>query len=389
MKEMMENGVMTLPLRGRIDAENAPEQERLIREKIAEHGPSGLILDCSELQYISSAGLRVLLRLKRTVPDLKLVNVSGEIYEILEMTGFLEILNVSRAYRTISLKGAKMIGQGASGIVYRLDPETIVKVYRNRDSLQEIFRERELAKRAFVLGIPTAISYGVVRLEEGGYGTVFELLEAESYAELLQSGKKSVDELAVMSTALLKQIHAIRGGAEIPPVKKEAISWVKALKGYLPEDAYEKLDGMLEALPEDDHLIHGDYHIKNLMWQQGETLLIDMDSLSCGQSVFELASIYNAYCAFPETNPESSRKFLGIPLDSARELWERSFYHYMEDESEAARARMYKQVQLISYMRIMSRRIRRGGQNTEDGRKEIAYCREKLVELLKQVDQLT
>ena len=63
-----------------------------------------------------------------------------------------------------------------------MDEETIVKEFHNADALENINRERELARTAFVLGIPTAISYDVVRLENGGYGAVYELLNAKSYA---------------------------------------------------------------------------------------------------------------------------------------------------------------------------------------------------------------
>ena len=57
-----------------------------------------------------------------------------------------------------------------------IDPDTIVKVYLNPDALPEIHRERELARLAFVAGVPTAIPYDVVRIEGGGYGSVFELV---------------------------------------------------------------------------------------------------------------------------------------------------------------------------------------------------------------------
>ena len=79
----------------------------------------------------ASAGLRVILRLRKQEPELAIVNVSPEVYEIFEMTGFTEMMPVSRAYRRVSVDGCEVIGQGANGKVYRLDPETIIKVYLN------------------------------------------------------------------------------------------------------------------------------------------------------------------------------------------------------------------------------------------------------------------
>ena len=125
---------------------------------------------------------RIILRLKKNNASLKIINVSSDVYEIFEMTGFSEIMPIEKAYREFSVEGCEIIGQGANGKVYRIDPETIIKVYNNPDSLPDIKRERELARKAFVLGIPTAIPYDVVKVGDG-YGSVFELLNAKSFAK--------------------------------------------------------------------------------------------------------------------------------------------------------------------------------------------------------------
>ncbi len=157
--------------------------------------------------------------------DTKIINASREVYDILDMTGFTEMMEVERAYRVFSVEGCEVIGQGANGKVYRIDRDTIVKVYLNPDALPEIHRERELARAAFVAGVPTAIPYDVVRIEGGGYGSVFELLNATSFAKLLIRKEKTVDEVAEMSIQLLKLIHSkvIKPGT-MPDMKKIALN---------------------------------------------------------------------------------------------------------------------------------------------------------------------
>ena len=198
----LDGNTMTIALKGHIDSANAPEVEREIGEALDREVPEQLILDAQELEYISSAGLRIILRLRKEMKTLKIINVAPEVYEIFDMTGFTEMVDISKAYRVISVDGCEVIGQGANGMVYRIDPDTIVKVYRNPDSLPEIHRERELARAAFILGIPTAIPYDVVRVGEG-YGSVFELLNATSFAKLMIRGEKTIDEVAAMSVDLL------------------------------------------------------------------------------------------------------------------------------------------------------------------------------------------
>lgn len=385
----LENGTLTLYPEGHVDSVNAPELEREI-SAIREANPAGsVVVDCEKLQYISSAGLRVILRLKKAVADTVLVNVSPEVYEIFDMTGFTEMMEIRKAYRVISVEGCEVIGQGANGKVYRIDPDTIVKVYLNPDALPEIHRERELARTAFVLGVPTAIPYDVVRVEGGGYGSVFELLNAKSFAKLLQTGEKTVDEIAQMSVELLKLIHSTVVKPEsMPDMRAVALDWASFLKDYLPAEQAEKLVSLVAAVPEDNHMMHGDYHIKNVMLQNGESLLIDMDTLCHGHPVFELASMFNAYEGFHELDPSGCQDFLGIPKDMASALLQKELRLYLDGADEETVRTVEDKARIVGYTRLMRRTIRRGGLESEKGRREIENYKNRLLELLPRVDSL-
>ena len=311
------DGTLTIYLKGHIDSKNAPDVEAEVVAARAENPAGSVVIDCRDLEYISSAGLRIILRLRKECADLKLIEVSTEVYEVFDMTGFTEMVDISKAYRTISVEGCEVIGQGANGKVYRIDEDTIVKVYVNPDSLPEIQHERELARTAFVLGVPTAIPYDVVRVGDS-YGSVFELLNAKSFAQLITSGEKSADEVAEMSVELLKQIHATEVKPDSMPSEREVVmGWAEDMREELGPEVGGKLCELVAAVPEDMHMMHGDYHIKNVMLQNGESLLIDMDTLCHGHPVFELANMYNAYKGFGETDHAVLGSFLGIPYDEA------------------------------------------------------------------------
>ena len=385
-----ENGELTVYLYGHVDTSNAAEIEREINDKRAEYPCKTLIFDCEKLEYISSAGLRIFMRIKKAISDTKAINVSSEVYDIFDITGFTEILEVKKAYRKISVEGCEVIGQGANGKVYRIDPETIVKVYLNPDALPDIQRERELARAAFVLGIPTAIPYDVVRIEGGGYGSVFELLNATSFAKLLIRGEKTVDEVAKMSIDLLKLIHStvVKPGS-MPDMKTVALKWASDLKPYLPKEQAEKLYSLIAAVPDDDHMMHGDYHIKNVMLQNGESLLIDMDTICHGHPVFEFASMYNAYVGYAALDHDVVLKFLGIPYEQTTELWRKSLELYLDTTDEKRIKEVEEKAMIVGYTRIMRRTIRRHGFDSEEGRATIEYCKKTLGELLSRTDTLT
>ena len=120
-----EDGKLILALSGRIDSANASDAEAQIRAE-AEGFSGELVLDADALEYITSAGLRVVLRLKKLNGTTKIINVSSDVYEIFDMTGFTEMMDISKAYRKLSVEGCEVIGEGANGKVYRSDADTIV-----------------------------------------------------------------------------------------------------------------------------------------------------------------------------------------------------------------------------------------------------------------------
>lgn len=384
-----ENGSeLTINFEGHIDSANAKEIEDEISAIKEKARPEKLVIDCENLQYISSAGLRIVLRLMKEIKPISIVNVSSEVYEIFDMTGFTEMAEVHKAYRKVSVDGCEIIGKGANGTVYRIDRDTIVKVYVNPDSLPEIQRERELARKAFVLGIPTAIPYDVVRVGEG-YGSVFELLSAKSLAEILSKDPGQFDSVLKYSVDLLKTIHSKElPKGEMPDCKATVLGWVEFLKDYLPEAQYKKLKALVEAVPEDNHIMHGDYHMKNVMLQDGEALLIDMDTLCLGHPVFEFGSIFNSYIGYSELDTENVRKFLGIPFETAKQIWDRTVRMYFGTGDEAFIQAVKDKAKVVGYTRVMRRAIRRGSMDDPATLAVVNNCRKHFDELLARLDTL-
>ena len=88
-----EENKLTISLDGRLDTTTAPELESFITENLA--NVTELVIDCEKLNYISSAGLRVLLSAhKKTNGALKLINVCEIVMEVFEITGFVDVLNI-------------------------------------------------------------------------------------------------------------------------------------------------------------------------------------------------------------------------------------------------------------------------------------------------------
>ncbi len=95
VEKKSEGNNVTLVLTGRLDTSTAPKLEEEVKTSI--EGTENLILDFTELEYISSAGLRVLLstlKMMKNQGSMKIINVNETVKEIFEITGFSDILTV-------------------------------------------------------------------------------------------------------------------------------------------------------------------------------------------------------------------------------------------------------------------------------------------------------
>ena len=285
------------------------------------------VVDVDKLVYVSSAGLRVFMKvMKRSKGALKVINASPEVYEIFEVTGFSEIMDVKKRLRQISVEGCELIGQGGFGKVYRLDEETIAKIYSPEISLEFVEHERDMSQKAFLMGVPTAISYDVVKCGES-YGVVFEMIDAKTMAQIITADPSRIPEVSGGSAKLLKELHAIEPGpnAGLPDRKQQFLDWVDSLAGFLTEDEASKAKAFLSSIPDRNTFLHGDYNAKNIMLQNGEFQLIDIGDASVGHPVFDIAGLMLAYIILPNAqggrSAEERRGLLGFDFEYAPQVW--------------------------------------------------------------------
>ena len=95
INKSIENGKALFALEGRLDTVTAPDLEKELKDSL--DGVTELQLDFEKLEYISSAGLRVLLAAQKTMANqgtMTLTNVNDTIMEIFEVTGFSDILTI-------------------------------------------------------------------------------------------------------------------------------------------------------------------------------------------------------------------------------------------------------------------------------------------------------
>ena len=323
MKNDLQNDILTIFFEGELNSFNADNIEKEIKNDIDGKSFKSLVFDFSNLRYISSAGLRVILKYKQLYKDVQIVEASLEVYDVLSMTGFTNIMDIKKAMKRLYVSGAEVIGEGFFSTVYRIDKDTIVKVFNRTSDANQIERELNLAKQAFVLGIPTAISYDIVKVDDK-LGVRFEMLDCISLKNAFLQYPEKYDELVDKYVSLLKNINATDSNnmSGLPDMREFFFRKLAAIKDMLDKNYYEKAYQMLTGIEDCSTFIHGDCHFKNIMIQGDEFLLIDMDTLSHGHPMFELALIRVPYVSFEEDCPGNNEQFLGVSASFSKKLYE-------------------------------------------------------------------
>lgn len=380
MHSVLKDNVLTLYFAGEINSSNALSVEEEVDKEINGKNFSSLVLDFADIKYVSSAGLRVILKLKQKYDDVSVINVSLEVYDIFQMTGFSSIMSVTKALRRVDVSEANLIGEGYFSLVYRINKDTIIKVFKRASNTKEIERELKLCKEAFVLGIPTAISFDIVRVGDK-YGVVFEMLDSASLRDLFRDHPEKYDVLMDKYVSLLLKINSTESNDESLPNTKEL--WLKKLeviKPFLSDAQYSKALSLLKTIPEKKTFVHGDCHFKNIMSQGDDLFLIDMDTLSRGDGIFELAAIYAPYVAFEEDDPGNTERFLGVKKELAARIFHDVVVRYFKKDDEA----IFDKIKITSYIHMMWWNRANEPQNNV----RLEGCKKRLLALIDKYDDL-
>ncbi len=374
MRFELSDNLLTLFFEGELNSYNADVMEKEIDEVLSSSKFQTLNLDFAKLQYISSAGLRIILKIKQKHDDSHVINANLDVYDVLQMTGFTNIMDVKKAMREMSVEGAEIIGEGFFSTVYRIDKDTIIKVFNRTSDEKQIERELKLAKQAFVLGIPTAISFDIVKVKNK-LGVRFEMLDCMSLKNAFIKYPEKYDELLNKYVDLLKKINTTECfDPSVPSIKKFFIEKVDAIKHLLDEAHYEKLLGLMKSVPERSTFVHGDCHFKNIMVQGEDFLLIDMDTLSVGHPIFELANLRCPYVAFEEDAPGNCEQFFGMKAEYCVKLYDDIVRLYFGKEDEVIKDK----IALVCYAHMVWWTLT----NQKDNQKRLDGCKERLIALL-------
>ena len=341
---------ITATLAGRLDTLAAPDVKAQLEPLLNATGKQ-VVVNCRNLSYISSSGLRIFLTLSKACRRFRIDDASPEVYSVLETTGFTKIMTVNKALRQLSVAGLEVIGAGGVGMVYRIDEDTIIKVFREGTSLDDVQHEIAMAKVTFVLGMPTPISFDIVQVDNC-YGLVYELLRARTLSDCIKAEPERMDEFARMYADLFRQVHAIHvpPGGNVPSALDHARKAVASLSRFFSPESVDVLMRIIDHIPQSNRLLHCDLQTKNAMMQDGELMLIDMGEVGYGHPIIDLAHSYSSM----KLLVGSYDKIIGMPEHMAHQMWNRMIRYYFDGQPDDLIAHRIEQIDVVACVRNFS-----------------------------------
>lgn len=350
MVKKVADGTLTIELPPVIDSSNAEGYWTEMDDEISKHPKEHVVFDADKLTYISSSGLRILLKAAKQYEEkIPIINVSDLPFRVFEMTGFTRLMEVKKKLKEISIEGCEMIGAGRSSHVYRLNADTILKCYEPTVPIDMIEREQELSREAFVKGLPTAIPFDMVKVGDS-IGVRFEMIKADTVGNFISGHPEEFDDVARKFTNLLKQIHSTDANMDgsFHSVKQMWLDWQQGMQAYYTEDENSFLKEMIEKVPERATMVHCDYHENNVLYQDGELIMIDMADIGYGHPIFDLAGMaFRTHASFIP----GRKAHHALSPDDMKKFWMRELNIYFDTADQAATNEVYDMCRAFGYLR--------------------------------------
>ncbi len=344
-------GILQIELPKIIDPNNANVVEEALKLMPNLKDAKEVTMNAENLVYISSLGLRAILKFLKAYKGkpVTIFNVSPEVYEIFNQTGFTSLLKVVKKFRKVDVEGMELIGAGMYGAVYRINAEQILKIFYGIDSELEILPVIETIRTAFIHDIPTIIPFEIVRTEKG-IGIILELLNSEMMSTLMNKNPEKFDKYVSDMVTLIKTLsQTVLDEGTLRSRKEMLLSKLDNAETFLTAEEIATIKNYINVVPDRNTAVHGDLHAKNIMIMNDRPVLIDMDEFSCGHPVWDIGNFYFIYYLLPHLEPKIAEDLLGIAgkmpypdfykqiiaftFAEAADIWDKFFNEYFADYS--------------------------------------------------------
>lgn len=290
--------------------------------------------------------------------------------------------------RTIDTDNLEALGHDGAG-PWRMGDGRLLRIASGAHPIrtEEEAREVLAAYRAAAASAGTPQAHEVVRVS-GGYGVVADYVAGLGMQVHLAFGSYAPEEAGRAMGALLRGLHGagMEAGRDWNGVFR---GWAGQLAPLLPGELGARLSSLVDAVPERRCLLHGDFHMGNVVVSGGTPVPIDMEAAGFGHPVFDLAVARSRMLG----NAKHEAREFGIDAQTAerfaRGTWRGLLEGYFEGSSGIELAEADRRIEALSEVEACC--FRYGVGRAEPGgrqRARVALCAKRLAELLPRTGRL-
>ena len=251
-------------------------------------------------------------------------------------------------YRVISTEGLKILGSGKSGVVYRIDAEKIVKIYREHFGESDARREFLFATLCQIAGIPAMKPYEIVRRGDA-CGVIYERLYGVSIKDLLIHEPQKVETFAALTACFMRENHRIAMPRDYGlSVRGIPEKWVGKTARIFSGTERAAIHTALETIPDRKCLLHMDPLPENLLLiSPGHLAWIDLEECGIGHPAYSLQALF---C------PDFIENVPGISRIAGRVLmryWEYFTRYYFAGIEKSRMPGILRGIRFLAYLRLL------------------------------------
>jgi len=236
--------------------------------------------------------------------------------------------------RQIDLSSCEEIGRGKCAAIYRFGEDHAVKMFFETFSREGILKEYEQTVEAQRQNINSVGCFGLVSWQ-GRTGIELEFIKGGDLQEEILKDPESVTGYGEKMAEELRLIHSRRPDQKVfPPIHEFYLECTQkcAGDGWITKEEAGLITTFIEKIPLTDTMIHGDYHVLNIMAADGRIRLIDMADCMTGNPVYDLliTALYLHY--LPLRLPDLSRMLFKLSPEQLLSCWDAFVRIYFETE---------------------------------------------------------
>ena len=273
----------------------------------------------------------------------------------MHMNAITKIRLETNEMKEIELSGCNIIGKGQCSQVYLIANGNVVKLFESSISKEQIQKEYDINCMAYKKGLASVQCFGFVTCN-GRVGIEMERVKGVSLEQAILDSDMPLDGFAVDFAQNLLQMHSNSGDLSLMPSAEEFYlgcvhkcmndKWITESEGL-------KLAQLIRQIPRRDTMLHGDYHVLNMMIENGRMKMIDLADCMSGNAIYDLL-VANIYLHYLPLNLEPLyQTLIKVPAKDSLYMWDIFLETYFETKDAERISCIKKMLDGYSMLKIM------------------------------------